>query len=223
MYRRLPAISVALLLLLGIAELLSSQPRAQGRAPDAAAGVQNDVELTEQEQREEAARRSCKVAVCAALRNRRPGKNIACDVVKSWRKEQVEGIVSKAKVGWPWGGVRCSGAIALKRDTLIRAMSEPKHQAVIDRHTVVCEVEREKGKTQIKFDLAPKVTFQNGKAVLASLNWGKIEGPGIIKGVMWTAAATDNALNVLESTVVEKVNEFVAAKCDEVKDEWRNK
>jgi len=59
--------------------------------------------------------------------------------------------------------------------------------------------------------------------LLGKHGWRKIEGPGIIKGVMWTAAATDNALNVLESTVVEKVNEFVAARCDEVKDEWRNK
>jgi hypothetical protein len=216
MRRLLPAISVATIVLLNIGGL-----QAQRGSPDAAA-PQNE-ELTEQDVREEAARRACKVAVCAALRNRRPGKDIACNLAKSWPKEQVESVISKAKVPWPWGGVKCSGAVSLKRETLIKAMSEPKYEAVIDRHTVACEVQRQKGKAEIRLELAPKVTFQNGKAVVATLNWGKVDGSGLVKGVIWTAATADNALNVLEATVIEKVNEFVSAKCDEVRDEWRNK
>jgi hypothetical protein len=194
-----------------------------GNVFKAGAGAPNEDELTAQEKREEDARRSCKVAVCAALHNRRPGKDITCQLVKSWRKEQVERVVSKAKAGWPWGGVRCSGAVALKREMLIKAMSEPRYEAVLERHTVACAVERETGNTEIKFDLAPKVTFENGKAVEASLNWGKIEGPRVIKGAMWTAAVTDNTLNLLQSTVVDQVNEFVSTKCGEVRDEWEGK
>jgi hypothetical protein len=37
---------------------------------------------------------------------------------------------------------------------------------------------------------------------------------------MWTATATDNTFNVLQSTVVEDINDFIGPKCDEVKDEW---
>jgi hypothetical protein len=216
MRRLFPAVCVATVILLDVGGL-----QAQRGSPDAAA-AQNE-ELTEQEVREEAARRSCKVAVCAALRNRRPGKDIACNLVKSWPKAQVESVISKAKVPWPWGDVKCSGAVSLKRETLIKAMSEAKYEAVIDRHTVACEVQRRNGKAELRLELAPKVIFRNGKAVLAKLNWGKVEGPGLVKGAVWTATAADNALNVLEATVIEKVNEFVSAKCDEVRDEWRNK
>ncbi len=224
MSRPLPAVFlVAFVLLLAAGALLPSRPEAQGKLAASSGAVQDGEEMTEAERREEAARRACKVSVCAALRNRRPGQDIACTLVKSWRKEQVAKIVSKAKVGWPWGDVRCSGDVALKRQTLIRAMSEPKFEVVVDRHTVACEVQREKGNTVIKVELSPKVTFENGKAVVATLNWGKVEGPGFIKGALWTATATDNALNVLEGTVIEKVNEFVATKCDEVKDEWKGK
>ncbi|HXF55246.1 MAG TPA: hypothetical protein VNK52_14095 [Hyphomicrobiaceae bacterium] len=179
--------------------------------------------LQEQEEHDEAARRACKVAVCAALHNRRPGKDIACSLTKSWPKEQVESVVSKARLPWPWGAVRCWGAVSLKRETLIKAMTEPRYEAVIERHTVSCEVEREKGNSEVRVELAPKVTFENGKAVAANLGWGKIEASGVVKGAVWAMAAADKTLRVFESTVVEKVNEFVSTKCDEVRSEWQNK
>lgn len=37
---------------------------------------------------------------------------------------------------------------------------------------------------------------------------------------MWTATGTDNTFNVLESTLVKDINDFVSTKCDEVKDDW---
>ena len=83
------------------------------------------------------------------------------------------------------------------------------------------EIEREKdGPAKISFAFAPKVTFANGKATKAALNWGAIEAPTLVKGAMWTATATDNTFNVLQSTVVENINDFIGPKCDEVKDEW---
>ena len=78
----------------------------------------------------------------------------------------------------------------------------------------------EKEPAEIKFSFAPKVQFEGGKAVKAQLNWGKIEAPTLIKTAMWTATATDNTFNVLQSTIVEDINDFVSNKCDEVKDEW---
>jgi len=182
------------------------------------------VELTPEEKAERESRKACKVAICDAFHNRKPdGSDIACKVVKSWRKEQLEKIVSKAKVSWPWGRVRCSADVKLSRETLIKAMTEPKHEAVLDTHNVTCEVEREEGNAELKFAFAPKVKFENGKAVKASLNWGEIEGPSLVKGAMWTATATDNTFNVLDSMVVEDINNFISKKCMEVKDEWQGK
>ncbi|MGB3720275.1 MAG: hypothetical protein WBB38_11890, partial [Hyphomicrobiaceae bacterium] len=126
-------------------------------------------------------------------------------------------------VSWPWGRVRCSTDIKLRREALIKAMTEPKHEVVLDTHKVTCEVEREEGNAELKFAFAPKVLFENGKAVKASLNWGEIDGPTIVKGALWTATATDNTFNVLDGMVVEDINNFISNKCMEVKDEWQNK
>ena len=94
----------------------------------------------------------------------------------------------------------------------------------LDKHQVKCEVARDKeAKADINFDFSPKVSFEKGKAVKSSLNWGKIEAPTLVKGAMWTATATDNTFNVLQSTIVEDINDFVDKKCMEVKDDWAGK
>jgi hypothetical protein len=199
---------------------------AQAPAPAGAAVAPVKVEdLTPEEKAEREARKDCKVRICAAFHNRKPdGGDVACSVLKTWRKEQLSKMLEKAKVSWPWGRVRCSTNVSLKRDLLIKSMSEEKHEGALDTHKVACEVEREGAeKAEIKFEFTPKVTFEKGKAVKAVLGWGKVEAPSLIKGAMWTATATDNTFNVLQSTVVDDINDFIGPKCDEVKAEWSGK
>lgn len=180
-----------------------------------------DAELTPEERSERDGRKACKVAICDAFHNRKAGADIACDIVKSFRKTQLEKMAGKAKVSWPWGRVVCKAAVKLKRDLLIKALAEDKLEAEFDQHKVACTVDREKeGPAEITAEFTPKVTFEKGKAVKASLNWGKVDGPALIKGAMWTATATDNTLGVLQSTIVEDINDFTSNKCDEVKAEW---
>ncbi|MEZ5843326.1 MAG: hypothetical protein R3D27_06275 [Hyphomicrobiaceae bacterium] len=178
------------------------------------------VELTPEELAEKEGRKACKVAICAAFRAKKPGGDIACNVIKSWRKEQLDRIVSKARASWPWGPVRCTVDIKLPREALIKAVSEPKYELKLEPHSVACTVQREKEPAEIKFSFAPKVQFEAGKAVKAKLHWGQITAPTLVKTAMWTATATDNTFNVLEGTVVEDINDFISTKCDEVKDEW---
>jgi hypothetical protein len=180
-------------------------------------------ELTPEEKQEREARKACKVAICAIFHNRRAeGPDVACNVLKTWRKEQLDKMVSKAKVSWPWGRVKCVADVKLKRADLIKAMTEPKFEATFAKHEVKCEVERDKdAKADINFDFTPKVTFEAGKAVKAQLNWGKIDAPALVKGAMWTATASDNTFNVLQSTIVEDINDFVGNKCTEVQDDWK--
>lgn len=182
-------------------------------------------ELTPEEKKEREDRKDCKVRICAAFHSRKAdGGDIACNVLKTWRKEQLSKMIEKAKVSWPWGGVKCVASVKLKRADLIKALGEEKFESQLDKHEVVCEVEREKdGKAEIKFDFSPKVTFEKGKATKASLNWGKIDAPTLVKGAMWTATATDNTFNVLQSTLVEDINDFIGPKCEEVKGEWLGK
>jgi hypothetical protein len=196
---------------------------AQDKKADAAT-LSSDVNLTPEEQAERDGRKACKVAICDAFHNRKPGADIACAITKSMRKEQLTKIVSKAKVSWPWGRVVCKTDVKASRDMLIKAMTEAKAEAQFEMHKITCTVERDKeSPSEITAELSPKITFENGKATKASLQWGKVEGPTVIKGAMWTATAADNTIGVLQSMIVEDVNDFVDKKCEEVKADWAGK
>ena len=181
----------------------------------------SDEVLTPEEIAEREGRKACKVAICAAFHNKGGTEDISCSVLKTWRKEQLQKMIERAKVSWPWGRVKCVADIHLKRADLMKALAEPTYVADLEQHQVNCEIERDKeAPAKISFAFKPKVTFTGGKATKASLNWGAIEAPTLVKGAMWTATATDNTFNVLQSTLVEDINDFIGPKCDEVKDEW---
>ena len=57
----------------------------------------------------------------------------------------------------------------------------------------------------------------------ASLNWGKIEAPKLAKTALWSATAADNSFGVLQSIVVEDINDFIQTKCMEAKQAWQGK
>jgi hypothetical protein len=75
----------------------------------------------------------------------------------------------------------------------------------------------------VKLHIQPKVTFSEGKAVKAVMNWGKIEAPMLAKSALWSATAADNTFGVLQSTVVEDINDFIQNKCQDVKADWQGK
>lgn len=184
-----------------------------------------DGPLTAEEKAEKDARKTCKVDLCRAFHSKdSAGSDIACHVVKSWRKEQLTKLVSKVKVTWPYEGAHCSMDLNVKRADLVKAMTEPKAEIQFAKHTVTCSIASEKdGSTDFSFELTPKVTFENGKAVKAQAEWGKIEAPTLIKSALWTATAADNTVNILSGSIVEEVNTFVGKRCDEVKDQWAAK
>lgn len=188
-------------------------------------GAKNEV-LTAEEQAEKDGRKACKVQICSALHNRKAGDDVACDITKSWRKEQLDKIVGRGGISWPWGKVVCVAPIKLKREMLLKALAGPKVEADIGQQSLVCTVdgkEASEPKSEIKADFSPKVTFEGGKASKAFLNWGKIDAPTLVKGAMWTATATDNTFNVLQGMIVEDINRFATEGCDEVKEDWAGK
>jgi hypothetical protein len=176
-----------------------------------------EAELTAEEKAEKEGRKVCKASICSAFRTKQAaGGDIACSVVKSWRKEQLGKLVGKLKVSWPYGPVRCTTTVNLKRADLVKAMTDDKVDVKLDTHHVACTVEREKDPpTDITFDFSPTVKFEKGKATKAKINWGKLEAP--------TATAADNTVNILSGTLVEDINDFIGKKCDEVKDQWAEK
>jgi hypothetical protein len=117
--------------------------------------------------------------------------------------------------------VHCATDLSVARADLVRAMTEPKAEITFRKHVVTCTVaDEKKGDKNFKFELTPKVQFENGKATKAHANWGKIEAPTLIKSALWTATAADNTVNLLSGTIVDEVNDFITKRCDEVKDQW---
>ncbi|MEL6373170.1 MAG: hypothetical protein AAFR04_04325 [Pseudomonadota bacterium] len=183
------------------------------------------IQLTPAELKEREGRKACKIAICDAYHNHQPGPDVKCAVLKSWRKEQIQKKIAKGRVSWPWGGVRCTTNINIERSFLIDARLKPQFEGQLKKHTVDCELARggDKKPYKIQITIAPKVTFEGGKAVKAKIGWGKITAPLLAKGALWTATAADNTLNVLQKSVVEDINVFFGPKCTEVADGWKKK
>lgn len=195
--------------------------------PDALAAEEQPAEfgsrvLMPEEEREKRLRTACKNRICDVLASRDPnGGNIACGLAKTWREDEIETFLSGGRIDWPWGKARCSTTLELERDTLVRAMSEEEHVVRLKPHPVACTLDRKaQGATyDVTLSVAPVVTFRNGRAVEAQINWGDIAAPMLAFGVLWPGVKLDNTLNVFEGQLVKMINRFVTTKCGLVRGE----
>jgi hypothetical protein len=202
--------------------MCAGKASAQKLTPEEKAAILASETPEEKEERE--TRRQCAIAACGTLRNKRPDTGtLACSVRKTWRKEALNKMMNRAKVSWPWGNARCAGELKIDRAVLVQAVSGAEFEAKFDKHELKCEIDLEKEKYTMKVQLTPKVTFKDGKAVKAVMNWGDVEAPTLAKTALWSITAADNQLGVLQGTIVEDINEFITTKCDEVKSEWEGK
>ncbi len=168
------------------------------------------------------ARRACKVKICDIAHNKKAaGKDIACDVHKTWTAEQLKNKILKGRLGWPWGHAHCKAKVQIARQQLSKLLSGAQ-EITLDKHAVTCELTNSDGKGAytINFSIKPKVVFKDGKATKASLNWSDITGSALAQGAVWSAAKLDNNLGVLEGATVAAINTFFGESCDDVKDQW---
>jgi len=185
--------------------------------PDAATG---DKAMDDLLAKEKEARKGCKIDICSILKGKKAeGPDVNCHIVQTWPKKALDEILGRSHVSWPYSHMHCQTDVAMKRATLVSAMAEAKYDAVFDPQTLSCEIERgaEAGTYSFKATLAPKVTFEGGKATKAELHWGDVEAPVLAKAVLWPITALDNKTGMLSGQFVSMINQFVDKKCDEVK------
>lgn len=183
---------------------------------------ETDKVLQERMDQEKAARRGCKVQICDIARNRKAeGPNVSCNVVKTLTASELRDRVLKGRIDWPWGNAQCQATINVERAMLARALSSATVEAKLAKQAVNCTLDQKEGtdKHSISFAITPTVTFADGKAVKASLNWSDIDGSALVKGAVWSAATLDNNVGLFEGVAVEAINSFFAEQCDEVKEE----
>lgn len=212
-------------MMLGLAALVASPGRAPAQgAPDARTTAAAPLPETEAEKKEREGRRLCAVALCATLHNGKPAEGqVSCSLQKTWRKEAIAKVLARGKISWPWGDARCEAEMQLDRSLLVQAMQQPELEAQLEAHNIRCRIENGRDSYQVTAQLRPEITFRQGKAAKARLNWGRIEAPAPAKSALWSITAVDNTFGLLASAAVEDINEFIGTKCMEVKAEWQAK
>jgi hypothetical protein len=176
---------------------------------------------TPEEKAEKEARKACKIKLCAILASKEPtGDDVACDIVKTWRQEDITKMLG-GKIDWPWGKAVCQSKLELARAPLAKAMSEPAYEVSVPAQKVRCTLaQKDKGEPYVvELAIAPKVGFENGKAVKAQINWGEASGPMLVYALIYAGSSIDNSANILGPEVANMVNEFTTKKCADVKDE----
>jgi hypothetical protein len=214
--------AMALAVLMFGAPMLSGAARAEDAGSTEPTADQKA--MTELLAKEKAARKACKIEVCSILRGKKAeGPDINCHIVKSWPKEDLSDLIKLTQIEWPWGPAHCTLELSMKREMLVKAMTEPKYEAVFSEHEVACDIERGAGKDNyaIKVKFTPKISFEAGKPTAGSIAWGKAEAPLLAQSVIWPATAADNQLNALGGKIVKGMEDFMTTKCDEVKDELK--
>jgi hypothetical protein len=216
------ALAVAVTTVAALAQDDAAKPDPEAANPPAAetpSGAKRV--LTPEELAEKEARKACKKKICDIIATRDPeGEDIACDIVKTWREEDIVKMLGD-RISWPWGKAVCQSKLELKRRPLALAMSEPQYEIALEPQKVRCTLAQKEGGEPyaIEVTLAPKVRFESGKAVEGSINWGEASAPMFVYPLVYAGTGLDNSANVLGPEVVRMVNEFTTKKCAEVKAE----
>jgi hypothetical protein len=195
------ALITAFLALAGSTAALAGDEGASAPATTAEPQLAASAEaLTPEEKAEKEARKACKIEICDVLATKDPGgSDTSCDIVKTWREAAITNMLG-GKFDWPWGKAVCQSKLVVKREVLAKAMSEASYEAVMPTQKFSCTLAQKKESKPYVVDvsIAPKVAFESGKAVTASLNWGKASGPMLVYAVIYAGTSLDNATNTLD-------------------------
>jgi hypothetical protein len=178
-------------------------------------------ELSPEQQAEKEAHKACEAKICDIIATRDPaGADVTCDIVKTWREADLVKMLG-GRINWPWGGAMCQSKVTLERGPLAKAMREPAYEMSMPTQTARCTLaQKEDGDPYVvEISVAPKVKFENGKAVEGQVNWGTASAPMAIHPLIYAGTALDNSTNVLGPELVRLVNAFTAKKCAQVKAE----
>jgi hypothetical protein len=94
---------------------------AEDANPDAAS-AEKPPGLTPEEKAEKEARKACKAKICEIIATRDPvGEDVSCDIVKTWREEDIAKMLG-GKISWPWGKAVRQSKLELARASLAKAI-----------------------------------------------------------------------------------------------------
>jgi hypothetical protein len=175
--------------------------------------------LAERLEKEGKTREACKKSICGiAQAKKADGTPLTCKVLITWPAKDLKEKILKGKMDWKWGDAQCESDIKLDSGLIAKVGAEPNLELKVGKQKVSCNLEQDDGKEthKLTFSIDPTVTFENGKAKKAVLSWSDVDGSTLAKTALWSATAVDNTFNVLQSVVVEQINEFFGPKCETI-------
>ena len=220
---RVALIAAFTTLVSGVAASAQDAARRERKPLDRGSARKDDAktELTDEERAEKQARKACKIKICDILATKDPqGDDVSCDIVKTWRESDITKMLG-GRFDWPWGKAVCQSKLDIKREQLANAMTQANYEVALPAQKVSCTLaQKSEGEPYaVSVSIAPKVAFENGKAVSARLNWGEANAPMLAYALIYAGTGFDNSTNVLGPEVVRMVNEFTGKKCKRVKND----
>ncbi len=192
----------------------SGRPVMVGAVLAAAVAVGGPAFGLEESAKEREVLKECEKRICSMIvKKEASGADLKCALTKTWAKDDIKEGVEQKKISWSLGDARCSVDLAVPRADIVNAVAKPAHTLDFPKHTIKCEVEREKEITPVSVSLKPKIEFKDGKAVKAYLGLGDIEAPAVIKGAIWTVAKIEDTVGLFHGEIIGEVNKFISAKC----------
>ncbi|MBS0243156.1 MAG: hypothetical protein JSS20_13340 [Proteobacteria bacterium] len=160
---------------------------------------------------------ACEKRLCTmVLTKKREGEDLQCALGKTWPKEVVKyGAESASHGTWSMGDARCTVPFHLSRAMIAGAMLDPEATVQFPEHTVSCHVIVEEEIENVHVRLAPKIVFKNGEAKKVWVNVKKVDGPGNIKAMVWTAASLEDKLGLFHKRMLREINKLLHEKCPE--------
>lgn len=156
----------------------------------------------------------CALDICKLIVNRPDaGSDIACDLSKSWAKEEIAKNTAGKTISWALGDVHCAVKVDFERAGIVSALKEKEYTLKAKPHAVKCEVGKDSSMYPVSMTLEPVVTFKNGEAVSVSLGANNIDAPAAITGALWTATQLEKHFGIFEKDMLREVNKFVGKQC----------
>lgn len=160
--------------------------------------------------------KACEKSLCSLIVAKKPVTgNLQCPLTKAWsQKTMKEG--SAKKLHWGFGAAKCEVDLQVPRQMIVGALSAAEIKVTLPDHVVNCEVEREGSIDKARITLAPIIEFKEGRAKKIWINVTDIKAPGMIKGVVWSAAQLQDSVGIFHRRMIKAVNKFIGEQCPKV-------
>lgn len=165
----------------------------------------------------------CELRLCKVVTRKEPKTgDFSCPLSKTWARERLKEGSAEGKLTWGYGDARCSVALKLDNAKIVESVSAGSATLQFPEHTVECMIEHaaEKDKPKeaipMKFTLAPKVTFKDGKAEKIWVNLRHSEGPKAMTALAYSVAKLEDKLGIFHTYLIKAVNHMIIEKCPRV-------